>query len=333
MPGTLIDAHEARRRFPLELNLKMNHLQAMRVFVKVAENGSFGRAAASLDLSNAVVSRYVALLETHLNTRLVNRTTRSLSLTEAGIAYAHGCRQTLEQLEAMESSVSQSATAPAGTLKLVAVASFSLFGLTPLLQRYRAQHPQVKLSVTLLHRPVDLIEEGFDVGIVTAGQVTGGTLIKRPLYRVRAIAVASRGYIGAHGMPVNPASLAAHAVLVPAANLSNSSWCFVGPDGHEETVNIQPGYAVNNAVMLRQAALSDMGVTILPEHHVAADLSSGALLQVLANFRIKGADKEVSLVYPGRRHVSAKTRSFVDFTINHFRTQPVPTFPSLFQNT
>jgi DNA-binding transcriptional LysR family regulator len=197
----------------------MNHLQAMRVFLKVAENGSFGRAAASLDLSNAVVTRYVALLETHLNTRLVNRTTRSVSLTEAGLAYAEGCRQTLEQLDAMESSISQSATHPAGTLKLVAVASFSLFGLTPLLQRYRALHPTVKLSVTLLHRPVDLIEEGFDVGIVVPGQVSSGTLIKRSLFRVRAIAVASHGYIGANGMPKTPASLSAHTFLAPSATM------------------------------------------------------------------------------------------------------------------
>jgi DNA-binding transcriptional LysR family regulator len=132
------------RSLPFEPKLTMKHLQAMRVSLKVAENGSFGRAAASLDLSNAVVTRYVALLETHLNIRLINRTTRSLSLTEAGLAYAEGCRQPLEQLDAMESSISQSAAHPAGTLKLVAVASFSLFGLTPLSQRYRTQHPKVK---------------------------------------------------------------------------------------------------------------------------------------------------------------------------------------------
>jgi DNA-binding transcriptional LysR family regulator len=311
----------------------MNHLQAMRVFLKVAENGSFGRAAASLDLSNAVVTRYVALLETHLNTRLVNRTTRSVSLTEAGLAYAEGCRQTLEQLDAMESSISQSATNPAGTLKLVAVASFSLFGLTPLLQRYRALHPKVKLSVTLLHRPVDLIEEGFDVGIVVPGQVSSGTLIKRSLFRVRAIAVASHGYIGANGMPKTPASLSAHTFLAPSANLHNSEWSFVAEDGHEETVTLEPAYSVNNAVMLRQAALADMGITILPENHVAADLLDGTLVRVLDGYQIKGADKEVSLVYPGRRHVSAKTRSFVDFTVDYFRAETVPTYPAIFQNT
>jgi DNA-binding transcriptional LysR family regulator len=201
------------------------------------------------------------------------------------------------------------------------------------LQRYRAQHPKVKLSVTLLHRPVDLIEEGFDVGIVVPGQVSSGTLITRSLFRVRAIAVASHGYIGANGMPVTPASLSEHTFLAPSANLHNSDWSFVAEDGHVETVTLEPAYSVNNAVMLRQAALADMGITILPENHVAADLSEGTLVRVLASYQIKGADKEVSLVYPGRRHVSAKTRSFVDFTVDYFRSESVPPFPAIFQNT
>jgi DNA-binding transcriptional LysR family regulator len=230
----------------------MNHLQAMRVFLKVAENGSFRRAATSLDLSNAVVTRYVALSATH----------------------------------------------PAGTPKLAAVASFLLFGLTPLLQRYRAQHPKVKLSVTLLRRPVDLIEEGFDVGIMVPGQVSSGTLIKRSLFRGRAIAVASHGYIGANGMPLAPASLTTHMFLTPSANLHNSQWSFVARDGREETVTLEPAYPVNNAVMLREGALADMGITTLPENQVAADLSDETLVRVSACYQIRGADKEVSLVYP-----------------------------------
>ncbi|HEX3634368.1 MAG TPA: LysR family transcriptional regulator [Paraburkholderia sp.] len=305
----------------------------MRVFLKVADNGSFGRAAASLDLSNAVVTRYVALLETHLDTRLVNRTTRSLSLTEAGLAYAEGCRQLLDQLEAIESSISQSANDPSGTLKLVAVASFSLFGLTPLLQRYRLQCPRVKLSVTLLHRPVDLIEEGFDVGIVVPGQVSGGTLIKRALFKVRSVAVASPAYLAARGTPCAPVQLAAHPFLAPSANVHSAAWCFVDASETEVTVNMEAAYAVNNAVMLRQAALADMGITILPENQVSADLLSGALVQVLPGYRIKGADKEVSLVYPGRRHVSAKTRSFVEFTVDYFRNRAGSTLSSIFPNS
>ena len=133
----------------------MNQLQAMRVFVSVAEHGSFGRAAASLNMSNAVITRYVALLEAHLETRLINRNTRSASLTEAGAAYAQGCRQVLDDLEPIETQIAHGVSVPAGTLRVVAHASFSLHDLTPMLAQYLAAFPKVRLSLTLLHRPVD----------------------------------------------------------------------------------------------------------------------------------------------------------------------------------
>ncbi|WP_429344878.1 LysR family transcriptional regulator [Paraburkholderia sp. GAS42] len=311
----------------------MNLLQAMRVFLQVAENNSFGRAAASLGLSNAVVTRYVALLETHLDTRLVNRTTRSLSLTEAGHTYAEGCRQVLDQIETVESHVARSGSEPSGTLKLVAVASFSLFGLTPLLQHYHALHPKVKLSVTLLHRPVDLIEEGFDVGIVVPGQVSSETMVRRPLFKVCPVATASARYLETHPAPQQPADLVAHTFLAPSADIHSTTWHFAGADGSAQTVSLDPAYMVNNSVMLRQAVLADMGVTILPENHVAADLADGTLVQVLPGWRILDADKELSLVYPGRRHVSAKTRSFVDFTVNYFRAGVLPAHPFAYSNS
>ena len=297
----------------------MNHLQAMRVFVKVAETGSFGRAAAALELSNAVITRYVALLETHLNTRLLNRTTRSVSLTEAGASYAEGCRAVIEQVEAIESTVSQTSFDPSGTLKLVASASFSLFGLTPLLCEYREAFPNVKLRLTLLHRPVDLVDEGFDVGIVVPRMVNSGTLINRPLFKVTPVIVAAPDYLAKHGVPLRPADLAAHAFLSPSADIHGATWSFTGAAGEDEDIVIDPDYTVNNSQMLRQAALSGMGITALPESHVADDLEHGALVRLLTDYAVSNADKEVSLVYPGRRHVSAKTRSFVDFALAHFR--------------
>jgi DNA-binding transcriptional LysR family regulator len=297
----------------------MNHLQAMRVFVKVAETGSFGRAATALELSNAVITRYVALLEAHLNTRLLNRTTRSVSLTEAGRSYADGCRAVLDQVESIESSVSQTSLDPSGTLKLVASASFSLFGLTPLLIEYRNAFPNVKLRLTLLHRPVDLVDEGFDVGIVVPRLVNSGTLINRPLFKVTSVLVASPEYLGKFGAPAVPADLGAHSFLAPSGDIHGSTWAFTGPSGHDEEIVIDPSYTVNNSQMLRQAALSGMGITALPESHVIDDIASGALLRVLGDHIVRDADKEVSLVYPGRRHVSAKTRSFVDCALAHFR--------------
>jgi DNA-binding transcriptional LysR family regulator len=300
----------------------MNHLQAMRVFLKVAEAGSFGRAAAGLDLSNAVVTRYVALLETHLNTRLLNRTTRSVSLTEAGQTNAQGCKAVLEQIEAIESAISNSSIDPSGTLRVAASASFSLLGLTPLLRAYRKSFPNVKLRLTLLHRPVDLVEEGFDVGIVVPRLVNSGTLINRPLFTLTPVVVASPGYLAEHGTPARPAALARHAFLAPSSDIHGPTWSFTSASGVSEDVALDPCYAVNNSQMLRQAALSGMGITVLPESHVADDIETGALIRLLPGFAIRDADKEVSLVYPGRRHVSAKTRSFVDFALAYFRHVP-----------
>ncbi|SAK43588.1 LysR family transcriptional regulator [Caballeronia fortuita] len=297
----------------------MNQLQAMRVFMKVAETESFGRAAAALDLSNAVVTRYVSLLEAHLNTRLLNRTTRSVSLTEAGRAYAEGCRAVIEQVEAIEASVASSSVNPSGTLKLVASASFSLLGLTPMLHAYRERYPSVKLRLTLLHRPIDLVAEGFDVGIVVPHLVNSGMLINRPLVRVAAVLVASPEYLSRHGTPMRPALLAAHEFLAPSADIHGPTWTFVGPSGAAESIALDPAYAVNSSHMLRQAALSGMGIAVLPESYVAQDIDTGALVRLLSGYAIGGADKEVSIVYPGRRHVSAKTRSFVDFALTYFR--------------
>lgn len=297
----------------------MNQLNAMRVFLEVAETESFSRAAAALDLSNAVVTRYVSLLEARLNTRLLNRTTRSVSLTEAGRTYAEGCRAVIEQVEAIEASVSNSSADPSGTLKLVASASFSVLGLTPMLRAFRERYPGVKLRLSLLHRPVDLVAEGFDVGIVVPHLVNSGTLISRPLLRVAAVLAASPEYLSRQGTPAHPAALATHDFLAPSVDIHGAAWSFIGPSGALESVVLDPAYSVNSSQMLRQAALSGMGIAVVPESHVKQDFETGALVRLLPSYRLKDADKEVSIVYPGRKHVPAKTRSFVDFALGFFR--------------
>ncbi|MFM0321859.1 LysR family transcriptional regulator [Caballeronia glebae] len=297
----------------------MNQLQAMRVFLKVAETESFGRAATALDLSNAVITRYVSLLEAHLNTRLLNRTTRSVSLTEAGRAYADGCRTVLEQIEVIEASVGNSSVDPSGSLKLVAAASFSMLRLTPMLVGFRELYPKVKLRLTLLHRPVDLVAEGFDVGIVVPHLVNSGTLINRPLVSVAATLVAAPAYLARRHAPARPTSLTSHEFLAPSADIHGSTWSFIGPSGETDTVELDPTYIVNSSHMLRQAALCGMGIAVLPESYVAQDVEAGLLVRLLPGYTLKDANKEVSIVYPGRRHVSAKTRCFVDFALAYFR--------------
>ncbi|MEJ0002661.1 MAG: LysR family transcriptional regulator [Pararobbsia sp.] len=297
----------------------MNVLQAMRVFLRVSETGSFGKAAISLDISNAAVTRYVALLETHLKTRLLNRTTRSVSLTEAGRDYAQGCREVLARVDDIESSISSASTTPTGTLRIVASASFSLGGLTPMLSAYRTRFPDVKLDVTLLNRRVDLVEEGFDAGIVSPHLVTSGSLVHRPLTSILATIVAAPRYIALRSCPDSPDSLVRHSVLGPSSALRDHIWTFDGPHGITRHVPLEFDYASNDAAMLRHAALAGMGIALVPELLVQEDLASGALVRVLPAFRPADAGTEISIVYPGRRHLSAKIRTFVEFAIGHFK--------------
>ncbi|RKP58893.1 LysR family transcriptional regulator [Pararobbsia silviterrae] len=297
----------------------MNVLQAMRVFLRVSETGSFGRAAASLDISNAAVTRYVALLETHLTARLLNRTTRSVSLTEAGREYAQGCREVLARIDEIESSIGNAATTPSGTLRIVASTSFSLGGLTPMFSAYRAHYPDVRLHVTLLNRRVDLVEEGYDAGIVSPELVTTGSLVHRPLLTIHGTIVAAPHYLAMRERPDMPEALLEHAILGPTSTLRDNVWSFEGPHGTAKQVTLELDYASNDATMIRHAALAGMGIALVPESLVSADIESGALTRVLPAFRPTDACSEVSIVYPGRRHLSAKTRSFVEFAIEHFQ--------------
>ena len=146
----------------------MNQIHAMRVFVRVSETESFRRAAQQLDVSNALVTRSIAMLEAHLRTRLINRTTRNLSLTEAGTRYLEGCRALLEELDNLETALAHTEGEPSGTLRVVASSSLSLLTLTPLIDGFRKRYPKVNVRLTLAERHVDLVEDGFDVGIVTA---------------------------------------------------------------------------------------------------------------------------------------------------------------------
>ncbi len=298
----------------------MNQIQAMRVFLNIAETMSFGHAASNLGISNAMVTRYLEQLEAHLNTRLVNRNTRCLSLTEEGQIYAKGCRNILDEIEEIETVAIRGATEPSGTLRVAAGASFSLSSLTPLLQQYLQQYPNVKLSLTLLHQHVDFVREGFDVGIVLPRQISGTTLIKRSLLSVRPIAVASPGYLEAKGTPTRPMDLVSHKILALNATSHECDWTFVSPETLETRLTLEASFAVNNALMLRYAALAGMGVAVLPENQVMDDLRNGHLVPVLGDYRIINAEKELAIVYADRRHISAKTRSFVDFSVHWFRT-------------
>ena len=297
----------------------MNQLQSMRVFVKVADLGSFVRAAGALDLSTAVVTRHVADLEARLVTRLLNRTTRRLSLTESGTTYLERVRHILDDLEGVEQMVVARNHEPVGTLRIVAPVVFGLHSLAPVVQAYAERYPEVMPDVTLADRHVDLVEEGFDVGIMVARHMRSASIVTRRLTTGCMTVCATPAYLEKHGTPTRPEHLLEH----PCLSLPSEYWgderVFTGSEGE---VRVRPVNVIvaNNTEMLRQFALLGMGIAILPSYLIGRDMTRGRLVRLLGDFRLPQV--EINIAYPSRRHLPAKVRTFIDHLVEHFSQTP-----------
>lgn len=289
----------------------MDRLQSMRVFAKVVEQGGFARAGAALDISNAVVTRHVADLEDHLGTRLLNRTTRKLSLTETGQAYLERVRHILQEIDDAEAITSSLSKKPAGTLRIYAHLGFGQFQLAQLLPEYAQNYPDVALDVTLSDRTVDLVEEGFDVGVFIGLQKFDASMIARKLCMSQITLCASPDYIKQHGAPKTPKDISEHECLNFAFEQLRSHWALEGPDGDMVNVQVTSKMISNNGDLLRHCALAGMGVVIRASYSLGDDLRSGRLVRLLPNHHM--GQMPIAMVYPSRRLLSAKVRSFVDF--------------------
>ncbi|NUA27363.1 LysR family transcriptional regulator [Cupriavidus basilensis] len=290
----------------------MDRLQSMRVFSKVVELGSFARAAQQLEMSNAVVTRYVADLESHLGTRLLNRTTRSLSLTDAGETYLQRCQQILEDVEEAESVVTARSQSLSGTLRLVAPVMFGLHLLPATLARFQALYPEVVFDVLLSDRIVDIVEEGRDVGVVLSDLGLGSHLVARPLISAEIILCASPGYLRQHPPLRHAHELTNHRCIAMRIPTAEHEWTLSGPEG-EVTVPIRPGLLCSNAELAHQAALADMGVAMLSAYLARPNIEAGRLTHILQQYRLPRRD--VSVVYPSRKFLPTKVRAFIDFLL------------------
>ncbi|ACC71601.1 LysR family transcriptional regulator [Paraburkholderia phymatum] len=302
----------------------MNQVYAMRVFVRVAETQSFRRAAQQLKVSNALVTRSIATLEAHLHARLINRTTRNLSLTEAGTHYLEGCRGLLEELDHLEGSVAGTEREPGGTLRVVATGSLSPQALTHLLDGYRRHYPKVRIRLTLAERMPHLLEDGYDVGLFIAspapapGAAAEIDSIELSFATQRLVACAAPSYLAAHEEPRRPEQMALHScIATPSEQRGPTVWHFIDSDGDAQPVTLEPSYTVNSPLLVRLAAIAGMGIAVLPESLVADDFATGALKRIMQGYTVDESQAKVSLVYPRRRHLPAKTRAFVDYTVGH----------------
>ncbi|QDZ28067.1 LysR family transcriptional regulator [Noviherbaspirillum sp. UKPF54] len=289
----------------------MDLFQAMKVFIKVAETGSLSGAARALDISNPSVTRHVCDLESYLSARLFNRSTRRLSLTETGAAYLERCRQVLAAVEDAASAASSSVADPGGTLRISAPVSFAVNRLGRVLPRYAQRYPRVQLDVALSDRVVDLVEEGYDLAI-RIGNIQDSSLVARKIAPMRLAVCASPAYLARHGSPQTPRDLERHACLNYSYWALRDEWQFTR-DGVTESVRIAGTMRVNNGDLLREAALAGMGIVMQPTFIVGDDIRNGALVPVLADYRLP--ESAIHAVYPSRQHLSAKVRTFIDFLV------------------
>jgi DNA-binding transcriptional LysR family regulator len=293
----------------------MDRFLAMQVFARVVEQGSFAKAAERIGISTSACSRHVAELEAHLDARLLNRTTRRLSLTESGQAFYERCVQLLADLEEAESAASASAARPRGTLKLSCGISFGVRHVARLVGAFVARHPEVRFDVQLSDRFVDLVEEGFDLAI-RIGESPTQNLIARKLGETRLVPCAAPIYLREHGAPETPADLARHACLTYEYLALRDTWRFIDRAGVEHAIRVAGPVHANNGDLLVATAVEGIGISMEPDFIVAADLAAGRLVQVLADYA--PAPTSIYAVYPSRRHLSAKVRTFVDFLAERF---------------
>ncbi len=297
----------------------MDRLAAVEAFVRVGETGSFTAAARRLDTSKSAVSRQVAALEAALGARLLHRTTRSLTLTEAGRDYLQRASRVLADLAEADQAVTQLQAAPRGTLRVNAPMSFGFLHLAAAIPDFLARYPEIEVDVTLNDRFVDLVDEGFDVA-VRIGALADSSLVARRLAPIRRVVCAAPQYLAARGVPASPGDLAHHACLRYANVSRTHEWRFADPQGRPWPVAVEGPLITNNGDAIRAVALGGGGLAYLPTFIVGADLKAGTLAAVLDGFVPQ--DMTLNAVYPHLRHLSPKVRAFVDFLAARFGPQP-----------
>ena len=290
----------------------MDRFQAIRAFVVVVEQGSFARAADRLDQSVSSVSRQIADLEAHLDARLLNRTTRRLSLTEAGRDFHERSVQLLADLDEAEQAAGGVGAAPRGTLKLTAPITYGVRVLAPRLASFAARYPDVRLDIELSDRAVDLVDEGFDLA-VRIGAIRNPNLVARRVGETRLVCCASPAYLAAHGTPATPADLARHACLTYEYAPVRSQWRFVDANGAEQIAKVAGPMHGNNGEMLAALAAQGAGVTLEPDFIVEPLIASGRLVPILVGYEVPPIP--IHAAYPSRRHLSAKVRAFIDHLV------------------
>lgn len=294
----------------------MDRLQAMEIFTNVVEHQGFSAAASRLGISRASVSKQIIKLEERLGARLLNRTTRRVSVTEVGEAYYERCRRVLSEVAEADLLVEQLHSEPRGTLKISAPMSFGVSHAGPVIAEFLALYGELSVSLTLNDRFTDLIEEGFDVAIRIA-QSADSSLIARRIAPVRCVMVATPAYLGAKGIPQRPGDLVTHQCLSYTYLASGQEWAMFGPRG-ATSVKVTGPLKANNGDVLLNALLQDLGIGCLPYFLVRSDIEAGNLVTVLDRYRLP--ELALFAVSPPNRFPARKVQAFISFLAERFES-------------
>ena len=298
----------------------MDRLTSMRVFAAVARLGSFAAAAEELDISNTMCSKFIRDLENNLSARLINRTTRQLSLTEVGSIYHKKVIDILTEVEEAEQSVSELQNKPVGTLRIMSLPSFGSFHIARAIKGYKYQYPKVSIELNLSDDFENLIDRGMDLAF-RVGELEDSSVVALKISSSRLIVCASPEYLKENGTPQTPEALKKYVCLVTSNNIIfTPHWTF-NINGVRTEFDIKSDYLTSNiADSLRVAAINGSGLIQLPSYMIGLDIQSGRLKPVLEEFEPKPLP--INLVYAHRKHLSVKIRSFVDYMQGYFETPP-----------
>ncbi|WP_135080429.1 LysR family transcriptional regulator [Terasakiella sp. SH-1] len=296
----------------------MNNLTGMMIFAQVIQSGSFSKAAEDLGMSKSSVSKKVSYLEDRLGVRLLNRTTRKLSLTEVGQVFYERCERIMSEAEEAELAITRLQDEPRGQLKISAPVSFGVQHLGKPLAVFGTKYPDLSMDVQLNDRFVDIVDEGFDLAI-RIGRLPDSSLIAKKVGSSRLVACAAPDYWEKHGNPQHPKDLVGHNCLIYTLARNSENWTYT-ENGQTETVKLSGNFTANNGNVISEMAIAGAGVCISPAFIVGPDLAKGRLVCVLEDYEVEPIN--IYAVYPHNRHLSAKVRLFVDFLKDWFGACP-----------
>jgi DNA-binding transcriptional LysR family regulator len=296
----------------------MDRLTAMGLFVRIVETGSFSAVAREMNMTQPTVSKQLTALERHLKTRLLNRSTRQLSLTEAGSAYYESSKRIVDSVNEAEANLGVLQTQLAGVLRINSSIGLGQRYLGPLVLKFQSMHPGLMIDLAYADRFADLVEEGIDVAI-RVGRLTDSSLAARRIGTSERCLVATPAYLKKHGTPKTPPDLVDHNCILYAYLSTGNEWVFHGKEG-EIRVRVSGTLRANNGEAIRQAVMADLGIAASPAWWIQEDLGAGNMLEVLREFAPPPV--EINAVYPSARHVSAKVRAFTEFLKTEFAKIP-----------